>query len=72
MKRPMKLRGLIALAAVFAAVTAHAEPTIRPALNHAVTQDTIATTICVPGWTKSIRAKPGIAQRLKLYARYQH
>jgi hypothetical protein len=25
------------------------------ALNPAVTQDTIATTICVPGWTKTVR-----------------
>ena len=36
------------------------------ALNPAVTQATISTTICVPGWTKTVRPPSTYTTRLKL------
>ena len=47
---------------VFAAVEAAAEP----ALNPAVTQATIGSTICVKGWTKTVRPPWYTTSRIKL------
>ena len=35
-------------------------------LNPAVTQSTIASTICVPGWTKTVRPSPRYTNRIKI------
>jgi len=35
-------------------------------LNPAVTQETIATTICVPGWTKAVRPSARYTARIKI------
>lgn len=61
----------VAAAAVFAtvAVTHHRQhttlPTIRGAVNPAVTQHTIYRTVCVHGWTRTIRPPVSYTQRLK-------
>jgi len=66
MKLPKKRWGLALAAFSFLIWSAQAEPSLRPALNPAVTQETIASTICVPGWTKTVRAGSGHARRLKM------
>jgi hypothetical protein len=35
------------------------------ALNPAVTQETIRTTICVPNWTKTVRPSPQVLRPIK-------
>jgi hypothetical protein len=52
-------------------VSAHAgdlpDPTLTPgAVNQSVTQDNIKTTICVSGWTKTIRPPASYTTELKL------
>jgi hypothetical protein len=43
-----------------------ADPTLTPgALNRAVTPDTLATTVCVPGWTATIRPPSEYTDHLK-------
>ncbi|WP_296706389.1 hypothetical protein [Rhodoblastus sp.] len=44
---------------------AHADERYRPALNPAVTQATIAETICTPGWTRTIRPYVSEMKRIK-------
>jgi hypothetical protein len=39
---------------------------VRSLHNPAVTQDTIGTTICVPGWTKGARPSSSYARRVKI------
>lgn len=41
-------------------------PTIAGATNPAVTQGTINATICVPGWTSTVRPSASYTNRLKL------
>jgi hypothetical protein len=70
---------LVALAIVFAAVAVvavhdrgsksaiHASPTLTPgALNPDVTQANIHSTICVRGWTATIRPPPEYTNALKI------
>jgi hypothetical protein len=40
-------------------------PGLRPALNPDVSQATIGATICVSGWTKTVRPASAVARRLK-------
>ena len=45
----------------------HADPTLTPgALNPDVTQATIGSTICVPGWTKTVRPPSSYTHALEL------
>ena len=37
-----------------------------PVHNPAVTQETIGTTICVPGWTRGARPSSSYARRVKI------
>jgi hypothetical protein len=44
-----------------------ADPTLTPgALNPAVTSDTLATTVCIPGWTATIRPPTEYTNHLKV------
>ena len=70
-----RLTALAALALVAGCASTPVAPAAQPAgptpypagaTNPAVTQQTIGTTICVPGWTESIRPK------LPTRAGYQH
>lgn len=57
------------IAALFLAVAILTvpDPTVTPgAVNPAVTQTNIAKTICVPGWTKTIRPRASYTNRLKV------
>lgn len=73
LRRPLAAAAVLLLAVACSASTGPtAAPATSPAalppgaLNPAVTQQTIATTICVPGWTASIRL------RLPTRPGYQH
>ncbi len=54
------------ISAALIMTTAQAEEIRQPALNPEVTQATIATTICTPGWTRSIR--PYVSEMKKIKA----
>ncbi len=45
--------------------TAKAEEAKKPALNPDVTQATIATTICMPGWTRTVRPYVSAMKKIK-------
>lgn len=49
------------------ALLALAAAPVPGVVNPAVTQTNIATTICVSGWTKTIRPKASYTNKLKLY-----
>ena len=71
----MAVRAAIALAATLVAPTTLVKPNavMTPgALNRTVRQATIGTTICVHGWTRTIRPPVSYTNRLKLVqmARY--
>jgi hypothetical protein len=53
---------LIALAAAIAGY----EPLGAAPLNPAVSQETITTTICIPGWTKTVRPSYAVSHAVKL------
>ncbi|GLI92730.1 hypothetical protein [Methylocystis echinoides] len=56
------MRRLLAVALAFAAPTALAQ---RLPLNPAVTQDNIAETICLPGWTRTVRPPVSYTNAIK-------
>jgi hypothetical protein len=77
----MRRRGwilLVALAVIVAVVAlvarphtrrhaVHANPTLTPgALNPDVTQETIGSTICVSGWTRTVRPPSSYTHALKI------
>jgi hypothetical protein len=57
---------LVAALCVNTAVAAQYVPMVSGAINPDVTQENIHTTICVPGFTKTIRPKPYYTDKLKL------
>lgn len=59
--------GAVAVAATFAPATGACPDYTPPpgALNPAVTQATIGATICVPGWTRSVRPSTSYTTPLK-------
>lgn len=57
---------VLLLAAPLASAADLPDPAATPgAVNAAVTQENIATTICVPGWTKTIRPSASYTNKLK-------
>lgn len=54
------------IAALILAAAVSVLPTVPGATNPAVTQATIASTICVKGWTKTIRPPASYTNKLKL------
>jgi hypothetical protein len=57
----------LSLTARFAAAGDLPDPAVTPgAVNPDVTQDNIGETICVSGWTKTIRPPAGYTNKLKL------
>ena len=61
----MILKAAIYAIATVAALTAPAFAADMP-INPAVTQATIKTTICVPGWTKTVRPSSGYTNQIKI------
>jgi hypothetical protein len=66
------LRGIVALIVLLvapmplSAQSSLPDPRVSPgAINPAVSQSTIATTICVPGWTRSVRPPYDYTRQLK-------
>jgi hypothetical protein len=53
------------LAAWLVSITAFAGEPVGPALNPAVTQATIAKTICAAGWTRTVRPYVAAMKRIK-------
>lgn len=56
---------IAAISTLLAVATAQGNEIRKPSLNPEVTQATIATTICTPGWTRSIRPYVSEMKRIK-------
>ncbi|MCW2318857.1 hypothetical protein M2322_004426 [Rhodoblastus acidophilus] len=59
------MRSFIFISGCLFASASYSEDVKRPALNLEVRQETIATTICTPGWTQSIRPYVSETKRIK-------
>lgn len=61
------MRALSVIAALLACVSAFAGilPTVPGALNPGVTQANIKQTVCVPGWTKTVRPPVSVTGKIK-------
>ena len=62
---PAPMNRVIAVLFIIAATNATAGVKPKPVLNPAVTQATIASTICVTGWTRTIRPYVAKMKRIK-------
>jgi hypothetical protein len=65
MLKTLLLAGAAAVAAVMLWPHDPTLPSIPGAINPAVTQDTIYSTICVRGWTRTVRPPVSYTERLK-------